>query len=88
MQKHILVKTPLTIDGNMPLMKDGMQVYTESVLTEAARPILEKRNQTLLGPLKVLIESYAGEIGVLAPDDIIEAPVIKPVVKPTINKIT
>ena len=86
MQKNILVKTPLTTDGNMPLMgSDGRQVYTESVLTETARPILEKRNQTLPSPLRVLIEDYAGAVGVIAPDDVVET---KPVVKPTISKIS
>jgi len=70
MQGNILVKTPLTSDGNMPVIgSDGKQVYTESILTLAAKPILEKRNQSLPGPLKVIIEDYTGPVGVNAPNE-------------------
>lgn len=83
MQGNILVKTPLTSDGNMPVIgADGKQVYTESILTLAAKPILEKRNQSLPGPLKVIIEDYTGPVGVKPPN---EAEVIMPPKKPEIK---
>lgn len=87
MQNLIKVRTPLTSDGNMPVIgTDGRQVYTESILTSIARPILEKRNQTLPTPLKVLIEDYAGEVAVVADN---EEPAIKqPTGKTNVKNVT
>lgn len=76
MGKNILVKTPLTSDGMMPVIgMDGRQVYTESILGYPAKAILEKRNASLPGPLKVIIEDYDGPTGVVAEGDEVEAPV-------------
>lgn len=66
MSKHILVKTPLTSDGNLPVIRDGKQVYTESILGFPAKAILEKRNTTLPEVLRVVIEDYDGPVGVKA----------------------
>ena len=56
MAKEILVRTPLTTDGNAPVIgPDGKQVFSESILGYAAKAILEKRNQSLPQHLKVLI---------------------------------
>jgi len=67
MGKNILVKTPLTSDGNMPVIgADGKQVYSESILGFPAKAILEKRNQSLPGPLKCIIEDYDGPAAVFA----------------------
>ena len=78
MQKHILVKTPLTTDGTAPVIgSDGKQVFSESILTAIAKPVLEKRNQSLSQHLKVLIEDYNGEVGVVADGD---AEVAKPTI--------
>lgn len=78
-QKLIKVKTPMTLDGNMPLMKEGRQVYSESIMTAAARPVLEKRNLSLQEPLRVLIEDYDGPVGVKANED--ELPPLPPAAK-------
>lgn len=70
MPNNILVKTPLTTNGTDPVIgSDGRQVYTESILTEAAKATLEKRNQTLPQHLKVIIEDYGGEASVTADMD-------------------
>lgn len=83
MQKMILVKTPLTTDGNMPVIgTDGRQVYTESILTSVARSILEKRNQGLPAPLKVIIEDYESEPGATAPEDVKPVKTVKKVTEP------
>jgi len=79
MQKQILVKTPLTTDGSSPVIGiDGKQVFSESILTMIAKPVLEKRNQSLPQHLKVIIEDYDGPVGVLAPDDIEVAKEVPP----------
>jgi hypothetical protein len=69
-QKLIKVKTPLTTNGVDPVMVDGRQSYTESILTESARATLEKRNTTLPQHLKVIIEDYTGGASVTAAADI------------------
>lgn len=70
MQGNILVKTPLTLDGNAPVIGgDGRQVYSESILGAAAKPVLEKRNTTLPPHLKVIIQDYDGPLGVKAPNE-------------------
>ncbi len=72
MQKMILVKTPLTTDGNSPVIgPDGRQVYTESILTEAARKTLEKRNLGLNAHLKVIIEDYNGPVGAESVNEVV-----------------
>lgn len=89
MAANILVKTPLTSDGNMPVIgADGKVVYSESILTAAAKPILEKRNQSLPGPLKVIIEDYTGPVGVRPADEpeiILPPQPTQPTVKPKAN---
>lgn len=81
MQKMILVKTPLTTDGNAPVIgADGRQVFTESILTDLAKPVLEKRNQTLAQHLKVIIEDYDGPVGVQPAEEI---EVVLPKIPPT-----
>jgi len=89
MQGNILVKTPLTTDGNSPVIgADGRQVFSESILTVAAKPVLEKRNASLPQHLKVIIEDYTGPVGVKAPNEP-EIPIpdqpIKPVATPKAN---
>lgn len=70
MGKNILVKTPLTSDGNIPIIgKDGKIVYSESILGFPAKAILEKRNQSLPGTLKVIITDYDGPDSVTAEGD-------------------
>lgn len=88
MQKMILVKTPLTTDGNSPVIgADGRQVFTESILTEAARPVLEKRNRTLNAHLKVIIEDYNGEPGIV-PESEKPAPVAAKSTSKTVQNVT
>lgn len=86
MANQILVKTPLTSDGNMPVMgADGKQVYSESILGFPAKAILEKANQALPGPLRKIIEDYNGPVGVQAPG---EEEIKLPLTPPTPSKKT
>lgn len=91
MAEYILVKTPLTIDGNMPLFgEDGKRVYSESVLRNVGNPSakqsLEKRNTQLPEALRMIIEDYDGPLAVKAPNEQpIDMMQMKP---PTVKNVT
>lgn len=81
MQKLILVKTPLTVDGNMPMFgADGKRVYSESILTDVARKPLEKRNASLPEAIRVIIEDYT------PPAEVAETVAPEAVIKPKVQK--
>lgn len=62
MEKLIRVKTPLTENGTMPLIgADGRQVYSENILSAAAKKGLEKLNEKLPTALKHIIEDIEPE---------------------------
>lgn len=84
-QKLIKVKTPLTTNGTDPVMQDGRQVYSESILVISAKATLEKRNAQLPQHLKVIIEDYDGQVGV-RPDNEQEIVLPPAPVQPIVNK--
>lgn len=58
-EKLILVKTPVTTNGTVPLIgDDGRVVVRETILASTARPHLERLNNTLPPSLKHVIEDY------------------------------
>lgn len=67
MQKQILVKTPLTTNGqDVVFDENDKRTYTESILLDSpgkygARAILEHRNSTLPPALKMIISDYVEE---------------------------
>jgi hypothetical protein len=89
--KLILVKTPLTSDGTMPLIgNDGRQVYSESILRDQAGPqgaraIIEKHNTKLQTPLKAIIEDYTGPVGVVPQGETPQPITVQPTTKPKAN---
>ncbi len=78
MANQILVKSPLTTNGNNPVIgKDGKMIYTESVLMASARATLEKQNTFLPEHLRKIIEDYT------PPAETVSKPTTKPVANAT-----
>lgn len=59
----ILVKSPVTSNGRDPIMSaEGKIVYKETILNEAAKPVLEKINAKLPTHLKKVITDIPAAI--------------------------
>ena len=71
----ILVKSPVTSNGRDPIMSaEGKIVYKETILYEAAKPVLEKINAKLPTHLKKVITDIPAETVTVRVDPAMKEP--------------